>query len=211
MLFYSSCSWLLLQVSLRWGKERGVEDGRQSPFNMTWLLYLGSPALVMVEVQGLALSWETLLWLLWCSLCRELDTTSSLFCACLLISPAPFCGLPTEPLCAGIPWPWKVATLGSVFLLASCSFLFLSVNLVRGNLAWSHQFMLSSPSYYVCSGQQPVFISPNEVRHQDLCPQILEDKGSYFRIGLTYELLVFQQECCQRFCPSGEHLFNLSE
>lgn len=38
MLSYS-CSWLLLQVSLKWGKKKkGVEDERKSPFNMTWPL-----------------------------------------------------------------------------------------------------------------------------------------------------------------------------
>lgn len=59
--------------------------------------------------------------------------------------------------------------------------------------------------------QQPVFISSNDVRYQDLCPQTLEDKGSHFNIELAYELSVLQQEYCQRVCPSGEHPFNLSE
>lgn len=56
-----------------------------------------------------------------------------------------------EPLCAGIPWSWKVAILGNVFLLASCSFIFLNVILIHENLARSHHFSLSLTGYCGCS------------------------------------------------------------
>lgn len=89
--------------------------------------------------------------MLWSSLCKNFGITSPLFYASLLTFQPPSCSLPTKPLCASIPWSWKVAMLVNVFLLALCLFLFLSVNLICGNLAWSHQFTLSSPSYVLAS------------------------------------------------------------